>query len=171
MMLVPLSGRIDLALPWHSKTYESVNASSAVVVDNRVLISASYQTGAAMVEIPAVGRRQVAWVNPSFDLHFTTAIHPEGYQILSRASLFKARETWTLPVLSRHLESHLLKASMVILLFPPAWLILLGDRPASYGPQIAILAIFAAACWQLIAGHGLSTEASKVVPPQTVLSH
>ena len=74
-------------------------------------------------------------------------------------------------VLHRHLESHLLKGSMVILLFPPAWLILLGDRPASYGPQIAILAIFAAACWQLIAGHGLSTEASKVVPPQTVLSH
>lgn len=183
MMIEPLSGRVDLTLPWRSKTYESVNASSPVVVDNRVIISASYQTGAAMIEVPATGRREVAWVNPSFDLHFTTAIHhegylygfvgrnesdaalvcvdlktgqeqwravpewketvvangrpteidestfrgsllrvddrflaigkhghllwlqldPEGYQILSRASLFKARETWTLPVLSRGL--------------------------------------------------------------------
>ncbi len=183
MMLEPLTGRIDFTFPWRSETYESVNASSPVVVDNRVLISASYQTGAATVEIPASGRRKVAWVNPSFDLHFTTAIHhdgylygfvgrnesdaalvsvdlktgrekwravpewketvvsngrpteivestfrgsllrvdgrflaigehghllwmqldPEGYRILSRASLFKARETWALSVLSRGL--------------------------------------------------------------------
>ncbi len=183
VMLEPLTGRIDFTFPWRSKTYESVNASSPVVVENRVLISASYQTGAAMVEIPASGRRKVAWVNPSVDLHFTTAIHhegyryvfvgrnesdaalvavdlktgrekwravpewketviangrpteivestfrgsllrvdgrflaigehghllwmqldPDGYRILSRASLFKARETWALPVLSRGL--------------------------------------------------------------------
>lgn len=183
MMLEPLTGRIDLTFPWRSKTYESVNASSPVIVDNLALVSASYETGAALLEIPARGRRQVAWVNPDFDLHFTTAIHheghlygftgrneadaaltcielqtgkekwsatpewketvvangkrreitestfrgsllkvdgrflaigehghllwldlnPQGYRILSKASLFKARETWALPVLSRGL--------------------------------------------------------------------
>ena len=183
MMLDALTGRIDLTFPWRSRNYESVTASSPVVVGNRVFISASYQTGAVLLEIPPQGRREVAWSNPEFDLHFTTAIHhdgylygftgrnesdaalvavdvetgremwraepewnetvvangkpreitestfrgsllrvdgrflaigehghllwlelsPEGYRILSRASLFKARETWALPVLSRGL--------------------------------------------------------------------
>jgi|GEM_PF-29663 len=183
LMVEPLSGQVDLTFPWRSKTYESVNASSPVVVDNRVFFSASYQTGSALLEIPPSGRREVAWVNPEFDLHFTTAVHdeghlygfsgrnetdaalvsvdlstgrerwravpewketvtangkpteitestyrgsllkvdgrflaigehghllwldltPDGYRILSRASLFKARETWALPVLSRGL--------------------------------------------------------------------
>ena len=183
MMLDALTGRIDLTFPWRSRNYESVTASSPVVVGNRVFVSASYQTGAVLLEIPPQGRREVAWSNPDFDLHFTTAIHhdgylygftgrnesdaalvavdvetgremwraepewietvvangkpreitestfrgsllrvdgrflaigehghllwlelsPEGYRILSRASLFKARETWALPVLSRGL--------------------------------------------------------------------
>jgi len=183
IMLDPATGRIEFTFPWRSSDYESVNASSPVIVDNRAFVSASYQTGAALLEIPAQGRREVAWLNSEFDLHFTTAIHqdgylygftgrnepdaalacvdlktgkekwravpewketvvangkpreitestfrgsllkvdgrflaigehghllwlelnPEGYRILSRASLFKARETWALPVLSRGL--------------------------------------------------------------------
>ena len=183
MMLDPLVGRIHFTFPWRSSNHESVNASSPVIVDNRAFVSASYQMGAALLEIPAQGRREVAWINPDFVLHFTTAIHhegylygftgrnepdaalacvdlktgkekwravpewketvfangkpreivestfrgsllrvdgrflaigehghllwlelnPDGYRILSRASLFKARETWALPVLSRGL--------------------------------------------------------------------
>ena len=183
MALDPLTGLIDFTFPWRSRTYESVNASSPVVVGNQVFISASYKTGALLLDILSGGGRRVAWANSTFDLHFTTAVHrdgylygfpgrneadaalacvdlktgrekwramlewketvevqgkkkeidegvfrgsllwvdgrflaigehghllwleltPEGHKVLSRASLFKARDTWALPVLSRGL--------------------------------------------------------------------
>ncbi len=183
LMLDPLTGRIGLEFPWRSESYESVNASSPVAIGDQVFVSASYQTGAVLLRAPEPGRHQVVWANPGFDLHFTTAIHhegylyaftgrnepdaalvavelatgkekwravpewketivangqareitestfrgsllrvdgrflaigehghllwmdltPDGYQILSRARLFNARETWALPVISRGL--------------------------------------------------------------------
>ena len=183
MALDPLTGLIDFTFPWRSRTYESVSASSPVVVGNQVFISASYRTGALLLDIPSRGGRRVAWANSTFDLHFSTAVHrdgylygfpgrnendaalacvdlktgrekwravlewketvevqgkkkeidegvfrgsllwvdgrflaigehghllwleltPEGHKVLSRASLFKARDTWALPVLSRGL--------------------------------------------------------------------
>ncbi len=183
MVLDPVTGQIDFTFPWRSRTYESVSASSPVVIGNQVFISASYQTGALLRDMPPGGGRRVAWANSTFDLHFTTAVHrdgylygfpgrnetdaalacvdlktgrekwrtvlewketvevqgkkkemdesvfrgslllvdgqflaigehghllwleltPEGAQVLSRASLFQARETWALPVLSRGL--------------------------------------------------------------------
>lgn len=183
LMVDALTGRVELEFPWRSSSFESVNASSPVVIDNRIFISASYQTGAALLEVPEQGRHEVLWANPGFDLHFTTAVeqdgylygfvgrnepdaalvavdlatgrekwrevpewketvvvngeskditestfrgsllkvdgrflaigehghllwlelNPDGYGILSRASLFQARETWALPVVSRGL--------------------------------------------------------------------
>ena len=183
MAIEPRTGRVDFTFPWRSEDYESANASSPVVVNNRVFLSALYQTGAALLKIGPNGRQAVGWVNPSFDLHFTTAVHHDGYlygftgrnetdaaltcvdlrtgkqmsrtelelketveangkqpeitestfrgsllriegrflevgehghllwldltprgaEILSRASLFKARETWALPIISRGL--------------------------------------------------------------------
>ena len=183
LVIDPADGTVDFTFPWRSKSYESVNASTPTIVGDQVLISASYKTGAVLLDILPDGGREVAWANPTFDLHFTTAVHrdgylyafpgrnepdaaltcvnlkngkemwrtelewketvqvrgqpreivestfrgslllvdgrflaigehghllwldltPEGYKVLSRASLFKAREIWALPVLSRGL--------------------------------------------------------------------
>ena len=45
----PASGAIDFSFPWRSRSYESVNASSPVVVGNQIFVSASYRTGGALV--------------------------------------------------------------------------------------------------------------------------
>ena len=183
LVIDPDDGTVDFTYPWRSRSYESVNASTPTIVGNQALISASYKTGAVMLDMLPNGGREVAWVNPTFDLHWTTAVHrdgylyafpgrnepdaalscvnlkngkemwrtvlewketvqvrgrpreivtstfrgslllvdgyflalgehghllwldltPEGYKVLSRASLFKAREIWALPVLSRGL--------------------------------------------------------------------
>ena len=183
LVIDPADGTVDFTFPWRSKSFESVNASSPTIVGNQVFISAAYKTGAVLLDILPDGGREVAWTNQTFDLHWTTAVHrdgylyafpgrnepdaalacvnlkngkemwrtvlewkdtfefrgqqreitesmfrgslllvdglflalgehghlmwldltPKGYKVLSRASLFKARETWALPVLSRGL--------------------------------------------------------------------
>ena len=183
LMIDPANGKVDFTFPWRSRSFESVNASTPTIVGNQVFISASYKTGAVMLDILPGGGREVAWTNQTFDLHWNTAVHrdgylyafpgrnepdaalacvnlkngkemwrtvlewketfefrgqtreivestfrgslllvdgrflaigehghllwldltPEGWNVLSRASLFKARETWALPVLSRGL--------------------------------------------------------------------
>ena len=47
----PANGKIDFRFPWRSRSYESVNASNPVVIGNQVLISASYKTGAALLDL------------------------------------------------------------------------------------------------------------------------
>ena len=79
MALDARTGKIDFTFDWRSRSYESANASSPVIIGNQVLLTAAYKTGAVLLEIPANGRREVAWVNPTFDLHFSTAVHHDGY--------------------------------------------------------------------------------------------
>lgn len=79
MLINPENGAVYSTFPWRSRTYESVNAASPVIVGNRVLISATYRTGAAMLDIaPDLSVKQ-AWTSDDFDLHWTTAIADGGY--------------------------------------------------------------------------------------------
>ena len=75
----PANGRIDFEFPWRSRSFESVNASCPVVFDNKVFISASYRTGSALIDIRPDFTHRVLWRTQDFGLHFTTAIHHEGY--------------------------------------------------------------------------------------------
>lgn len=75
----PLDGRLDFRFPWRSSSYESVNASCPVVAGNQVLVSASYRTGAALIEVKPDWTFAKLWENPDFDLHWTTAVYDEGY--------------------------------------------------------------------------------------------
>jgi putative pyrroloquinoline-quinone binding quinoprotein len=79
MVLDSETGQIDFTFGWRSRSYESVNASSPVIIGSQVLLTAAYKTGAVLLEIPASGRREVVWLNSTFDLHFSTAIHHDGY--------------------------------------------------------------------------------------------
>jgi hypothetical protein len=75
----PATGKVDFAFPWRSRTYESVNAAAPVIVGDQVFVSATYRTGAALLNLKSDGSYEQAWVNPQFDLHWTTAIHKDGY--------------------------------------------------------------------------------------------
>ncbi len=72
-------GQADFGFAWRSRTRESVNASCPVVIGNRVLISASYRTGSAMLEVLRNFACRVVWTTQEFGLHFSTAIHRGGY--------------------------------------------------------------------------------------------
>lgn len=79
LMIDPANGKIDFAFPWRSRSYESVNAASPLIDGNRVLISASYRTGSAMLEIQSDMKPKPLWTTQEFGLHFNTPILHDGH--------------------------------------------------------------------------------------------
>ena len=79
MCLDPATGAIDFRFPWRSETYESVNASNPVLVRNRVFLSATYDTGGALLNLLPDGGYEVAWTSDVLCTHFSTSIHRGGY--------------------------------------------------------------------------------------------
>ncbi|HYI92310.1 MAG TPA: PQQ-binding-like beta-propeller repeat protein [Bryobacteraceae bacterium] len=75
----PANGAIDFTFPWRSRSYESVNAASPVIVRNQVFISASYRTGGALLNILPDGKHEVAWTSNEIGTHWNTAVHKDGY--------------------------------------------------------------------------------------------
>jgi outer membrane protein assembly factor BamB len=75
----PADGKIGFRFPWRSRTYESVNASCPVIIDNQVFVSATYKTGSALLNIQPDFTHSVAWKTKDIGLHFNTAIHKDGY--------------------------------------------------------------------------------------------
>jgi outer membrane protein assembly factor BamB len=79
LSLDPATGALDFRFPWRSTSYESVNASCPVVIGNQVLVTASYQTGAALLTIGPDMQPTTAWTSDAFAVHFATPIYADGY--------------------------------------------------------------------------------------------
>ena len=79
MSIDPSNGRLDFSFAWRSRSYESVNASSPVVLGNKVFISASYRTGSALLEIRPNFSHKVLWTGQDFGFHFNTPVYKDGY--------------------------------------------------------------------------------------------
>jgi outer membrane protein assembly factor BamB len=73
------NGALGFSFPWRSRSYESVNAASPVVIGNQVFISASYRTGGALLDVLPDGSHRVAWTSNEIGTHWNTAIHKDGY--------------------------------------------------------------------------------------------
>ena len=79
MCIDPANGAVDFSFPWRGRRYESVNASSPVVVGNDVFVSECYGKGSAMVQVTVDVRAKLLWEVEDFVTHFMTAVHKEGY--------------------------------------------------------------------------------------------
>jgi outer membrane protein assembly factor BamB len=79
MSIDPANGAVDFSFPWRSRSFESVNASSPVVIGNQVFISASYRTGGALVNVLPSGKHEVGWTSQEIGTHWNTAVHKDGY--------------------------------------------------------------------------------------------
>jgi outer membrane protein assembly factor BamB len=75
----PANGAVDFEFPWRSRSYESVNAASPVIVGNQVFISASYKAGGALLNVSPEGKSQVAWTSQEIGTHWNNAVHKDGY--------------------------------------------------------------------------------------------
>ncbi len=77
----PADGHVNFKYWFCSRSYESVNAARPVVIGEKILLSAAYQVGSALLEVlpPGDAVREV-WRSPTNLLaHWSTPIHVDGY--------------------------------------------------------------------------------------------
>ena len=74
----PQNGAVDFTFPWRAEIRESVNASSPLVLGDRVFLSECYGVGGVMLQIQEDFRPKKLWANPAFGTHFMTAIEQDG---------------------------------------------------------------------------------------------
>ena len=75
----PQTGEVVFQFPWRSRKLESVNASTPVVVDDKVLISECYEIGSALLQFDETFSPAVLWSdqgkrNKSLEAHWNTPI-------------------------------------------------------------------------------------------------
>lgn len=80
----PATGKQDFFFPWRSRTLESVNAATPVVVGNKIFISETYGPGSALLEVNK-GAVKVLWDDETRGrdkamlAHWNTPIHVDGF--------------------------------------------------------------------------------------------
>lgn len=74
LVIEPRAGAIEWRYPFRSRTYESVIGASPVAVADGVLLTASYNTGTALIGVDAQGGFAERWHNRRFGLQFATPV-------------------------------------------------------------------------------------------------
>jgi len=77
--LDPDSGRTRFEFPWRSRMNASVNAATPLVVDDLVFLSASYQTGAALLRVKGNSVEKVWGADDVLSNHYATSVHDNGF--------------------------------------------------------------------------------------------
>ena len=109
--LDPANGKVFWRFPLRSKLVESVNAASPVIVGDLVFVSASYQTGGALLRCRKDGC-DVVWRDEVLSTHWATSMHRDGYlygfngrhekgTTLRCVELATAKLMWEQPALTR----------------------------------------------------------------------
>jgi outer membrane protein assembly factor BamB len=77
--LDPSNGQVRFSYPFRSRSSASVNAATPLVAGNQVFISASYGTGAALLEVNGSEYKKI-WANDdSMSNHYSTCVLRDGF--------------------------------------------------------------------------------------------
>ncbi len=74
----PADGSVRFRFPWRSRSHASVNAAAPVVAGNLVFLSASYGTGAVLLEASPDGVKSLWSSDESLSNHYATSVHRDG---------------------------------------------------------------------------------------------
>ena len=77
--LEPRTGETFARFPWRSRSGSSVNAATPLLIDGRVFISASYGTGAALLDVGTTTFRPVWSSDEALTNHYATSVYTDGY--------------------------------------------------------------------------------------------
>jgi len=76
--LDPVSGAVLFQRTWRSRSASSVNAASPVVVGDRIFISASYETGAALLRVQGNTLAEIWSQDEAMSNHYATSVVHNG---------------------------------------------------------------------------------------------
>ena len=82
MVLDPASGAIDFTHPFRSRTFESVNGASPLVFEDRVFLTAAYNTGSAVLQLEKDGGYSELWASKRIGIEFSNPLFVEGHLYL-----------------------------------------------------------------------------------------
>jgi len=75
----PATGHVRFQFPWRSRSQASVNAAAPIVIGNLVFLSASYGTGATLLEINGTKAKQLWSSDDALSNHYATSVYRDGY--------------------------------------------------------------------------------------------
>lgn len=77
--LDPANGRVRFQFPWRSRSQASVNAATPLVIGDLVFLSASYGTGATLLQIENDKVKQLWSSDDALSNHYATSVYLDGY--------------------------------------------------------------------------------------------
>ena len=75
----PANGKVRYQLPWRARIRASVNAATPLVVDDLVFVSASYGTGAVLLQAGASGWKKIWESDDALTNHYATSVYRDGF--------------------------------------------------------------------------------------------
>lgn len=75
----PVTGAMRFEFPWRARMQASVNAATPLVIGDLVFISASYQTGAALLQVAGSVVKKVWSSDDSLSNHYASSVAHNGY--------------------------------------------------------------------------------------------
>ncbi|HYO80172.1 MAG TPA: PQQ-binding-like beta-propeller repeat protein [Bryobacteraceae bacterium] len=76
---VEAGGKVQFQFPWRARSQASVNAALPVIAGNLLFLSASYNTGATLLDLSSGQPRQIRSSNEVLSNHYATSVHKGGY--------------------------------------------------------------------------------------------
>jgi outer membrane protein assembly factor BamB len=73
------SGKVVARFPWHAPIRSSVNAATPLVIGDQIFLSASYDTGAVLLNLRADKLEKVWSGDESLSSHYATSVHRAGF--------------------------------------------------------------------------------------------
>ncbi len=77
--LDPSNGSIRYQYRWRARMAASVNAAAPIVVKDQIFLSASYGTGAVLLQVANNAVKPVWSGDESLSNHYSTSVHKDGY--------------------------------------------------------------------------------------------
>jgi outer membrane protein assembly factor BamB len=75
----PANGKVRYQFPWRARMHASVNAAAPIVVGDLIFLSASYGTGAVLLQAGASGLKQIWSSNDALTTHYATSVYKDGF--------------------------------------------------------------------------------------------
>ena len=75
----PVNGKIDFQNRWRARIHASVNAAAPLAVGDRLFVTASYNTGALVLQLDGNGFRTVWSNDSSLSSQYASVIHRDGF--------------------------------------------------------------------------------------------
>ena len=79
LVVDPANGNVRFEFPWRARIQASVNAATPLIVSDLVFISASYQTGAALLQLAGSELKKVWSSDDVLSNHYASSVVLDGY--------------------------------------------------------------------------------------------